>query len=184
MSANKIPTSSVHGRFQPLHNEHLEYILTAFDRSAFVYVGITQFDRAHLLHVAEASSHRQEASSNPLTYFERTELIALALQAAGIAPDRYRILPFPIERPDDLADYLPLDIPILTTRVDGWNDTKVDLLKRLGYTVEVMFSRDPKGVSGSEIRDLMGDEDPTWESMVPEATVEYLRSLHIADRLA
>ncbi len=34
----------VHGRFQPFHNGHLEYVLAAQSRCAFLWVGITKYD--------------------------------------------------------------------------------------------------------------------------------------------
>ena len=175
--------ASVHGRFQPFHVEHLDYIVAAFARAHFVHVGITQFERSHLRHIDGASTHRESSLSNPLTYFERVELLTLALHGAGIDPGRYRVGPFPIESPEELADFLPLNIPILTTRVDEWNDRKVELLRALGYEVELLFNRDPKGVSGSEIRALIGAHDDRWTSMVPASTVEYLKSLSLAERL-
>jgi len=37
-------TGSIHGRFQPFHNEHLDYVLRALDRCDFLWIGITQYD--------------------------------------------------------------------------------------------------------------------------------------------
>jgi nicotinamide mononucleotide adenylyltransferase len=178
-----LPTAAVHGRFQPFHLEHLDYLLRAFERAEFVHVGITQFENAQLRHVDGGGSHRQSVLANPLTYFERATVLSLALQGAGVDAERYRVGPFPIERPHDLAAFLPLEVPIFTTRVDEWNDRKVDLLSALGYQVEFLFERDPKGVSGSEIRDLMAAGDDRWVEKVPASTVEYLVSLKLADRL-
>jgi hypothetical protein len=92
-------------------------------------------------------------------------------------------LPFPIETPAELADFLPLEIPILTTRVDTWSDRKIELLRETGYQVEVLLNRDPKGVDGSTIRSLIAAGDGTWTAMVPAATVDYLRSLELRSRM-
>lgn len=178
-----IPVASVHGRFQPPHLEHLEYILAALDKAQYLYIGVTQFERAHLADIPGGGGHRGDISGNPLTYFERTELLTRALHGEGISPGRYRIVPFPIERPTELGDFLPRDIPVLTTRVDEWNDRKIDLLQGLGYRVEVLYERDPKGVAGSEIRKLISQSDDRWTSMVPPATVDYLKSLDLPARL-
>ncbi len=179
----KLPIGSVHGRFQPLHFEHLEYLAAALQRVRFLHVGITQFDTASLLHVDGAGEHRADPRSNPFTYFERAELASLALCGLGTSPERFRVGPFPIERPNDLADFLPLTVPVLTTRVDEWNDSKIAILTSIGYHVEVLYEREPKGVSGAQIRELMATGNPEWESLVPESTVAFLRSLNLSERL-
>lgn len=173
----------MHGRFQPLHNEHLEYIEAALTRVEFLHVGITQYQSDELRDVEGASDHRSEPGSNPFSYEERAELVRLAMLGLGIPPTSFRVTPFPIEEPGRLTDFLPLDITVFTTRVDSWNDTKIALLTAQGYHVEVLYERDPKGVSGAQIRALMADGDPAWEELVPFATVDYLRSLNLSRRL-
>ena len=175
--------ASVHGRFQPLHLEHMEYLLAAFKVTTFVHIGITQFDLSHLHPVAGAGSHRDSRASNPLTYFERAEVLTRALSGAGLHAERYRIGPFPIEHPEQLPAYLPATIPILTTRVDEWNDTKINILTRAGYRVEVLYARDRKGVSGDEVRRLMSQRDDAWTRLVPSPTIAYLRTLDLGSRM-
>lgn len=174
---------SVHGRFQPLHAEHLEYLQEALARVEFLHVGITQFETTELRHIDGAGDHRVDPRANPLTYFERGELVALVMRGLGISESRYRVGPFPIERPWDLPGFLPVNVPVLTTRVDEWNDRKVALLREVGYVVEVLYSREPKGVSGTQIRELIVSADVRWEQLVPASTVEYLRSLNLSERL-
>lgn len=181
---NRLRVASVHGRFQPVHVEHMDYILAAFAEADFVHVGVTQYERARLVPVPGAGEHRNAGSSNPLSYFERAEILTRALRGSGIDAGRYRIGPFPIERQSELHDYLPVDVPILTTRVDAWNDRKIDLLRSEGYAVEVLYNRDPKGVSGDEIRGLMAKQDERWTELVPASTVSYLRGLDLHSRLA
>ncbi len=137
----------------------------------------------HLQHVDGAGEHRTDPRANPLTYFERMTIINEVLADAGYSADRYCVIPFPIEQPDELADYLPTSIPILTTRVDQWNDRKIELLEGLGYSVDVLYERDPKTHSGELIRDLLAAEDPMWSELVPPATARLLREWQVADRL-
>lgn len=179
----RLPAGQVHGRFQPLHNEHLEYIQAALKRVEFLHVGITQYQKDALRDVEGASDHRSDPRSNPFSYEERAELVRLSILELGIPESRFQVAPFPIEQPDRLSEFLALDIPILTTRVDKWNDTKIELLVAQGYQVDVLYERDPKGVSGTDIRALMADDDPAWEKLVPGATVDYLRSLDLPRRL-
>jgi cytidyltransferase-like protein len=179
----RLPAGQVHGRFQPLHYEHLEYIEVALKRVEFLHVGITQYQKEELLDVDGASDHRSDPRSNPFTYEERAELVRLSILGLGIPESRFQVAPFPIEQPERLGEFLSPEIPVLTTRVDPWNDTKIDLLTAAGYQVEVLYERDPKGVSGTEIRALMADDDPAWERLVPAATVDYLRSMDLPGRL-
>ena len=61
----------VHGRFQPLHLKHMEYILAAKMRCRKLYIGITNPDNLH----TRESVHdirRSERSANPLTILSGT----------------------------------------------------------------------------------------------------------------
>lgn len=59
------------------------------------------------------------------------------LDHEGIDPKRIRIGPFPIEEPERLAEFWPMSSPCFTTFVD-WNVRKVEVLKTLGYKVEIV----------------------------------------------
>ncbi len=108
------PHGSVHGRFQPLHNDHLEYIRAAMARCSHLWVGITQPDIRHL-RLTQHDPHRSARENNPLTYFERYRILMEALSEAGLAADAFSIVPFPIEQPDTLIDYMPTSIRVFTT---------------------------------------------------------------------
>ncbi|MDH3462101.1 MAG: hypothetical protein OEM32_00555, partial [Acidimicrobiia bacterium] len=64
MSADPAPTNSwseagcVSGRFQPLHNDHLELIIKVLDRHDLLMVAITNPD----------ADTREEHSSNPVRH--------------------------------------------------------------------------------------------------------------------
>jgi nicotinamide mononucleotide adenylyltransferase len=179
-----IPRASVHGRFQPLHLEHLDYLRRAFSRASYVYVGITQFRLDDLRHLDLApDEHRSRPENNPLTFFERSELLRAALHEDAVDPARYQIIPFPIEIPEELPQFLDRSVPIFTTYVDEWNAKKADLLREHGYTVEVLVSREPARFSGSMLRSLMIDEDSSWKDMVPSSTIALLQDWKINDRL-
>ena len=64
----------IHGRFQPFHNGHLEYLRGAAARSEAVFVGITNPDPRR---VKEEPSDpmRHLPESNPFTYTERLLMI-------------------------------------------------------------------------------------------------------------
>src|SRR5580700_4394306 len=105
-----IAAGSVHGRFQPFHNDHLEYALAAKERCEFLWVGITKYDIAP----SEASPlarARERPDHNPLTYFERITLITRALNEAGVPRECFAFVPFPIETPSRLPSFMPTSVP-------------------------------------------------------------------------
>lgn len=175
---------SVHGRFQPLHNGHLEYLLAAFERCEHLHIGITQYLHDRLVRVDAAdAAHRTLPVNNPLSYFERMKMIEIALDFAGISPDRFDVVPFPIEETPLLSQFLPTTIPIFTTTYDSWNEEKIRLLEEAGYEVIVLWEREEKKFEGRHVRSLMTSDDPSWTAQVPNAVARYLDELGIPERL-
>ena len=73
----------IHGRFQPFHLGHLEYLRGAAERSDEVLVGITNPDPARIK--PEASDPlRHLPESNPYSYVERLLMVKAAAADAGI----------------------------------------------------------------------------------------------------
>jgi len=176
--------ASVHGRFQPLHNGHMEYIEAALERSDFLYIGITQHVLHRLTQVDSADAlHRVLPQSNPLTYFERATIIEAVLTDAAVPRERFAILPFPIEDPLELHEFLPQTIPVLTTTYDAWNVAKIEKLQSQGYEVINLWTRSTKEVVGHQIRQLIRAGDPAWREQVPGASVPLLEEYGIAERL-
>ena len=60
----------VHGRFQPFHNGHLEYLRGALERCEELFVGITNPDLSHVRPEPE-DPLRHLPESNPWSYVER-----------------------------------------------------------------------------------------------------------------
>jgi nicotinamide mononucleotide adenylyltransferase len=179
---NIIPIGSAHGRFQPCHNGHIEYLLAAKARCEFLWVGITQYVSAELQQ-SPVDSHRAERVNNPLTYFERTQMLRDVLVEAGVPEDKFAIAPFPIETPHLLHEFLTTDVPVVTTIYDDWNRHKVRVLKKLGYRVIVLWERAEKAYSGQEIRELIHSGSEEWVRLVPQATAVAVRRYRLRDRL-
>ena len=78
------PIGVIHGRFQMLHLGHMEYLLAGKARCRRLIVGISNPD-ATVTRFSSASPHRSQQSANPLTYFERYEMIRGALLESGWA---------------------------------------------------------------------------------------------------
>jgi nicotinamide mononucleotide adenylyltransferase len=170
-----IPEGSIHGRFQPFHRGHLEYALAAASRCSFLWVGITQIVVASLL--PDAQMPRSRPSSNPYTYWQRHSMVERSLYEAGLDRNRFRIVPFPIEHPEDLTEFIPIQVPAFTTVYEDWNRKKVDTLERAGYEVIVLWERTEKLYTGGEVRRLIQDGDPRWREQVPAGTASVLDSM-------
>lgn len=170
------------GRFQPPHNDHVEYILRAKEKCKFLWIGIVKPNIRVTLLCREAH-HRSLALSNPLTFFERIEIINNILLSKGISRYEFSCTPFPLDEPDILPDFMPTNIPCLTTICEDWNRSKIDTLKNCGYTVEVLFERKKKNIEGSRIRDAILRGSLAWESDVPEETRVAITALDLRSRL-
>ena len=177
-----IPVGSVHGRFQPFHNEHLEYVLAAKKRCGFLWIGITKHDITSA-DLNLLGAHRELPQNNPLTFFERVEMIREALLDAQVSPGEFSFTPFPIEMPAHLPNFLPNVIPCFTTICEEWNRRKIKVLMDLGYSVEVLWERESKAITGSIIRGHLVEGSSDWRSMVPPATAKAIDRLDLGARL-
>lgn len=171
----------IHGRFQLFHNDHLNYALLAKERCKKLIVGITSPENAALIR-EEIDPHRSEAVSNPFTYFERYEMIKLALLEAGIKREDFEIVPFPIERPEILYNYVPLSATSFFTIYDDWGYEKLHRLGNLGYGTYVLFDKREKAMCSTEIRRkiVSGTE---WKDMVPNAVYKYIVENGLAEKV-
>jgi cytidyltransferase-like protein len=180
----RLPRASVHGRFQPFHNGHLEYIEAALARCDFLYVGITQYVIHKLVQVPTASAvHRGQPDSNPLTYHERLLVIDAIMSMLNVTRERYVVLPFPIEEAAELPEFLPTSVPIFTTTYDEWNEQKIETLEACGYEVLNLWTRPKKLVVGQQIRESIRNGSSAWRQDVPSATARLLDEFDIAGRL-
>lgn len=174
----------VHGRFQPPHRNHKEYILTAKARCNVLFIGITQPD-IRQLSTCRPDPHRSEASSNPLTFNERAEALRRMLAAEKFIEGRdYVIVPFDIDRPDTFQKYIPNTWIQYTTLIDDWNVIKKSRLEELGYDVHVLYDRRGQDrISGTKIRELAKIDDDAYREMVTPEVFSYLQGISFGDRL-
>ena len=179
---DRYDVAAVHGRFQPFHTDHLKYVLEAKNRCGFLWVGITQFNISSL--VATASDpHRQAPFNNPMTFFERVQTISNCLRSEGVPGTEFACIPFPIETPKYLPDFLPTSVPMFTTVCERWNKDKINLLQEIGYEVIVLWERECKEHEGVTIRRLILEGDVAWEQHVPIATKQAIEKYRIRERL-
>ena len=171
----------IHGRFQLFHNDHLNYARLAKAQCRKLIVGITSPENATLIR-EEVDPHRSEAASNPFTYFERYEMIKLALLEAGIPREDFEIVPYPIERPEILYNYVPLSATSFFTIYDKWGYEKLERLSALGYGTVVLFDDREKKMCSTERREkiVAGTE---WRDMVPPAVYEYITTHGLTEKV-
>ncbi len=162
----------VHGRFQLFHNDHLNYALEAKKQCKKLIVGVTSPENVSLIR-EEVDPHRSNPSANPFTFYERFCMIKAALLGAGLKQEEFEIVPYPIERPEILYNYIPLTATSFFTIYDKWGYEKLNRLKSLGYKTIVLFDDHEKKMCSTDIRTAIvnGTE---WKHLVPNSVYQYL----------
>jgi cytidyltransferase-like protein len=164
----------VHGRFQPFHLGHLEYLRGAAARSDEVFVGITNPDPTRI--VPEPSDPlRHLPESNPWTYAERLLMVKAAADDLSLDPARLHVIPFPVNEPELWPAYVPEGVTQYIRLFSEWGGTKLDRFREAGYEVVVLDEGAEKGISGAEVREALrsgGD----WQSLVPPGVAQVIRS--------
>ncbi len=171
----------IHGRFQPLHNAHMEYLLAARSRCDFLYIGISNPD-PRSTREDEADRIRSRPEANPFSYYERLLMICRAFKAEGISTETFCIVPFPINFPQLLKFYVPLDGTFYMTIYDEWGEKKRQLFEKLRLKVDVMWKDRPKLMSGADVRQRIHQYGP-WEELVPPVVATLMKDLQLDRRV-
>jgi nicotinamide-nucleotide adenylyltransferase len=162
----------IHGRFQPFHNGHLEYLLGAAARSEVVFVGITNPDPSRIKE-EPADPLRHLPESNPFSYVERLQMVQAVADDEGI---RVHVIPFPVNEPELWDAYVPRGVTQYLRLFSDWGGTKLDRMREAGYEVEILDQGAEKQLSGADVRAAMR-EGAEWESLVPPAVARVIKSL-------
>ncbi len=173
----------IHGRFQVLHNDHIKYLMAGKKLCKFLVVGITNPDPS-LTRNSDANPHRSTPLANPLTYYERYLMIQAALLEQGLLLTEFSIVPFPINVPELIKYYVPLDAIFFLTIYDDWGRQKKDYFQSLGLKIHVLWEvpLEQKGLSSSDIRDLMRKGEK-WEHLVPTSVANLMKQWNVTKRL-
>jgi nicotinamide-nucleotide adenylyltransferase len=159
----------IHGRFQPFHLGHLEYLGLALAASSHVAVGITSPEQNELTSES-TSGHRHLPSSNPWSYFDRMTMV---LDSAAESPHAgrhcIRVVPFDVSRPDRWRSYLPSKVLQLVTVNEDWDLEKARRFKAHGYEVETVEGNSSR-ITATYVRQLLRRGDPLWRTLVPAGT--------------
>lgn len=147
------------GRFQPFHNGHLHAVKIILEESEELVIVIGSAQMSH-------------EPDNPFTAGERIEMIRRALDAAGIDPARYMLIPIP----DAPAHRVWVSqVESQTPRFDVVY-TNQPLTKRLlveaGYEVHGIELHKRDQYEATEIRQRILDGED-WRVLVPEEVYRY-----------
>jgi len=170
----------IHGRFQPFHNGHLEYLKAAYALSERLIVGITQYDPAG--NDPSSPAHRLDAAHNPFSYWERAELIRAAVQWENLDETRISIVPFPIDAPDKIRFFVDRSCIMYTTIYEKWSLEKIRRLKRQGFCTRVLWRRKTKQFEGRIVREAMEHDRQALQQLVPRG-VYHMLNTHLFDQL-
>ena len=168
-----IARGMIHGRFQPFHNGHLEYLRGAAAHCDEIFVGITNPDPERI-RPEESDPLRHLPESNPFTYVERLLMVKAAAGDAGIDADRLHVIPFPVNEPELWHAYVPEGVVQFIRLFSDWGGTKLDRLREAGYEVVVLDEGAAKAISGADVRAALR-ENGDWESLVPPGVARVLR---------
>ncbi len=176
-------TGVIHGRFQVLHNDHMKYLLAGKQFCKHLIVGITNPDPS-LTRISEANPHRSTPIANPLTYYERYVMVQAALFEQGLKFSEFSIVPFPINVPELIKNYVPMDAVFFLTIYDDWGIQKKIYFRSLGLKIHILWEvpLEKKGLSSSNIRDAMINNDK-WEHFLPPSVTKLMKEWTIVETL-
>ena len=162
----------IHGRFQPFHNGHLEYLRGAAAHCDEVFVGITNPDPQRIKE-EPSDPLRHLPESNPFTYVERLLMVEAVAEDEGI---RTHVIPFPVNEPELWSAYVPAGVTQYLRLFSEWGGTKLERMREAGYEVVVLDEGVDKEISGVDVRAALraGGE---WEALVPPGVARVIRSL-------
>lgn len=178
-----LDTGIVFGRFQMLHLGHMEYLLEAKKLCKHLVIGISNPDPGAIKY-DEACPHRSLDAANPLTFYERLQMIDGAMTEAGVDRSEFTIVPMPINYPDRIRYYVPEDGEFLLTIYDDWGMERKKIIEGLGYPVTILWTREDSSrvSSGTEIRQMMM-EGKDWSHLAPPSVFRFAEEHKLADRI-
>jgi nicotinamide-nucleotide adenylyltransferase len=168
----------IHGRFQPFHNGHLEYLHGAAARSDELWVGITNPDPTRVK-PEPSDPLRHLPESNPYTYAERLLMVTAVAETVDVD---VHVIPFPVNEPELWHAYVPANVTQYIRHFSDWGGTKIDRLREAGVDVVILDEGAEKEISGADVRSAMR-EGRAWQSLVPAGVARVIAGLEPAPAL-
>lgn len=169
----------IHGRFQPFHLGHLEYMKAALQRCDTLIVAITNPDPS-AIREEELAQHRHTDEANPYTFFQRLMMIRETLLDEGVDLRQVMIVPFPINFPERWHYYLPPEVLQFIRIFSPWERQKAERFRELGFQVEVLHPGSAKSIEGSEARRLIQQGGP-WRALVPPGVARVIQRIEAGE---
>lgn len=173
----RLKRGMIHGRFQPFHNGHLEYMRGAAERCDELFVGITNPDPARIKPEAE-DPLRHLPESNPFSYTERLLMAKAAAADLGLDLACVHVIPFPVNEPELWPAYVPQGVTQYIRLFSAWGAAKLDRLREAGYEVVVLDEGAQKELSGTDVRRALRDGDE-WQTLVPPGVARVIAALDV-----
>jgi nicotinamide-nucleotide adenylyltransferase len=165
----------IHGRFQPFHLGHLEYLRGAAERSDEIFVGITNPDPARIK-PEPSDPVRHLPESNPWSYAERLLMVKAAARDLDLDLARVHVIPFPVNEPELWPAYVPDGVTQYIRLFSDWGGTKIARMRAAGYEVVVLDEGAEKEVAGADVRARMR-QGLDWEHLVSPGVADVIRTL-------
>jgi len=162
----------IHGRYQPFHLGHLEYLQGAAAQCDELWVGITNPDPSRVK-PEPADPLRHLPESNPYTYAERLRMVKAAAADADL---EVHVIPFPVNEPELWHAYAPEGVTQFIRHFSEWGGTKIERFRAAGYEVVVLDQGVEKEISGADVRAAMR-EGGDWRALVPPGVARVIESL-------
>lgn len=173
----------MHGRFQPFHIGHLDYLKLALELTKeHLIIGITNPSPEFTMK-EESSSHRHKGTSNPFTYFQRVQMIRESIlhdTEINNFINKISFTPLPIHHPEYWHNYFPDNAVHVVCLVEEWSYVKLNRFKENGYKVHAIDVN--RITSASNVRTLMSKEE-SLDQVVPLGTLLTMRSLNLTKNL-
>jgi nicotinamide-nucleotide adenylyltransferase/phosphinothricin biosynthesis protein PhpF len=165
----------IHGRFQPFHVGHAEYLRGAAERCDEVFVGITNPDPTRIRpEPSDPARHLPE--SNPWSFAERLLMVKAAAADLELELACVHVIPFPVNEPELWPAYVPDGVTQYLRLFSEWGGTKLERMRDAGYEVVVLDQGAEKEISGAEVREALR-EGGDWESLVPPGVARVICEL-------
>jgi cytidyltransferase-like protein len=171
----RVARGMIHGRFQPFHLGHLDYLRGAAERSDEVFVGITNPDPSRI-RPEPSDPLRHLPESNPWTYVERLLMVKAAAADLELDPACVHVVPFPVNEPELWRAYVPDGVTQYLRLFSDWGGTKLERLREAGYAVVVLDEGARKEISGADVRAALR-EVGDWESLLPPGVARVIREV-------
>lgn len=166
----------VFGRFQLLYLKQMEYLLAVKMRCKKLIIGITKPDGVR--------GKERKDFDNPFTYYERFEMIRDALLDFGVKREEFEIVPFPMEHPERILNYVPKNSVLYMDILGEESGEKLNVMEAMNLKADVV-RRKHSGVRGktdAEIRMLIA-KGREWKWEVPKSVYEYVVSHRLDKRV-